>query len=77
MAFDMKDLGEVKYYLGIHIGRDLQNKTISLNQAQFTDKLLKKLNMENSKGKSTPMETKLKLNMENVTDMEQNQFVNS
>lgn len=50
MAFDMKDLGEAKYFLGIQIGTQSQDKPICFSQTQLIEKLLKKLNMENSKG---------------------------
>ena len=40
--FDMKDLGEANYVLGIRIIRDRRNKTIALSQASYIDKILEK-----------------------------------
>ena len=36
--FDMKDLGEATYILGIQIFRDRKNRTLSLSQASYIDK---------------------------------------
>ncbi|KAK6115898.1 hypothetical protein DH2020_008167 [Rehmannia glutinosa] len=38
--FDMKDLGEASYVLGIRIFRDRKNKQIALSQASYIDKIL-------------------------------------
>ena len=43
--FDMKDLGEANYVLGIRIIRDRRNKTIALSQASYIDKILEKFAM--------------------------------
>ena len=47
--FDMKDLGEANYVLGIQILRDRKNKRIALSQASYIDKILTKFSMQNSK----------------------------
>ena len=47
--FDMKDLGEAAYVLGIHIFRDRKNKQLALSQASYIDKMLSRYYMENSK----------------------------
>jgi hypothetical protein len=43
--FEMKDLGELKYFLGIHLERTAN--TLTLSQAAYTRKVLQKFNMEN------------------------------
>lgn len=60
-AFDMKDMGEIKHFLGINIHRDIENQTLTLSQCNFIERLLIKFNMNNCKGKSTPIEINLKL----------------
>ncbi|KAH9727196.1 hypothetical protein KPL70_008566 [Citrus sinensis] len=47
--FDMKDLGEASYILGIKLLRDRKNKTLALSQAVYIDKILARFSMENFK----------------------------
>ncbi|TYK11833.1 putative Integrase core domain [Cucumis melo var. makuwa] len=47
--FQMKDLGEAQYVLGIQIIRDSKNKTLALSQATYIDKMLVRYSMQNSK----------------------------
>ena len=44
--FDMKDLGEANYILGIKLHRDRRNRMIGLSQASYIDKLLERFSME-------------------------------
>ncbi|GJQ93129.1 retrotransposon protein, putative, ty1-copia subclass [Tanacetum coccineum] len=60
-CFDMKDLGEVAYILGIKIYRDRSRRLIGLCQSAYIEKILKIFFMENSKRGSIPMKEKLKL----------------
>ena len=39
--FDMKDLGEAKFILGIKLWRDRKNRMLDLSQAGYIDKVLK------------------------------------
>ena len=50
--FDMKDLGEASYVLGIEIHRDRRNYALGLSQKEYIEKVLKKFNM--SKYSATP-----------------------
>ncbi|KAL5558327.1 hypothetical protein UlMin_034538 [Ulmus minor] len=47
--FQMKDLGEASYVLGIRIFRDRKNKMLALSQASYIDKILEKYDMQDSK----------------------------
>ena len=47
--FDMKDLGEANYILGIKLLRDRKNKVLALSQASYIDKIVTRFGMENSK----------------------------
>ena len=47
--FQMKDLGEVTYILGIQIIRDHKNKLLALSQASYIDKVLARYLMQDSK----------------------------
>ena len=52
--FDMKDLGEANYILGIKLLRDWKNKVLALSQALYIDKILARFSMENSKKGTLP-----------------------
>ncbi|KAA0051463.1 gag/pol protein [Cucumis melo var. makuwa] len=47
--FQMKDLGEALFVLGILIFRDRKNKMLALSQASYIDKIVVKYSMQNSK----------------------------
>ena len=47
--FQMKDLGEASYILGIQNIRDLKNKLLALSQASYIDKVLTRFSMQDSK----------------------------
>ena len=47
--FDMKDLGEANFILGIKLWRDRNNKMLDLSQARYIDKVLERFSMQNSK----------------------------
>ena len=44
--FQMKDLGEAQYVIGIKIIRDRKNKIIALSQKNYIDSILSKYNMQ-------------------------------
>ena len=51
--FDMKDLGEASYILGIQILRDRANGVLRLSQKMYIDHVLKRFNMQScSPGKA-------------------------
>ena len=47
--FDMKDLGEASYVLGIKILRNMVNGVLKLSQRTYIEKILKRFNMHNCK----------------------------
>lgn len=60
-SFAMKELGEEKQILGMKICRDRQNKTLTLSQVDYIEKVLQRFHMENAKVVSTPLPSHLKL----------------
>ncbi|GJP58899.1 hypothetical protein CLOP_g5864, partial [Closterium sp. NIES-67] len=54
-ALLMKDLGDLKNYLGMEITRDRQACTITLSQESYIDNLLKRFDMDSSNSVSTPL----------------------
>ena len=59
--FEMKDLGEVHYCLGIQIERKRTKKFMLLHQSKYLTSLLKKFGMEDCKPVSTPLDQSSKL----------------
>ena len=53
--FDMKDLGDASYVLGIEIHRDTKNGVLGLLQKAYLEKVLKKYNMHASKATRAPI----------------------
>ena len=54
--FELVDLGEIKWLLGVHITRDLENHTISLGQQSYINDIIKRFGLEDARPISTPME---------------------
>ncbi|TYK21571.1 gag/pol protein [Cucumis melo var. makuwa] len=46
--FQMKDLGNAQYVLGIQIVRNRKNKTLAMSQTSYIDKMLSRYKMQNS-----------------------------
>lgn len=57
--FQMKDMGELHYCLGISIKR--QDDKLFVTQEQYINKILKKYNLDNANPTSTPMDVNVKL----------------
>ncbi|GKC36867.1 retrotransposon protein, putative, ty1-copia subclass [Tanacetum coccineum] len=57
-CFDMKDLGEAAFILGIKIYRDRSKRLIGLSQSAYIDKILKRYKMDGN----IPMQERLDLN---------------
>ncbi|CCE28464.1 uncharacterized protein CPUR_02151 [Claviceps purpurea 20.1] len=73
--FQMEDLGESHFHLGMEIVRDRPNRTIRLNQRAYTQKILREFGMEcRNKKVSTPMsaDTRLDKAPETFSATEQN-----
>lgn len=79
--FEMEDLGELKLFLSLNVSRNVESKTITLDQKQFILKILKRFKMQDCKGSSTPMEANLKLtkceNKENLTKSPYRELIGS
>ena len=57
----MKDLGEVKEYLGMNIEYDYGNCDMKSSQTKYIESLTNKYQLQNSKLYRTPMEMNLKI----------------
>ncbi|CAI7833990.1 unnamed protein product [Closterium sp. NIES-53] len=76
--FKCKTLGEVKYYLGMHVERDLDHRWLKLDQEKFIKELDEKYGTENECKVATPLPAEFKLvkaaEDEGVEAEEQQQF---
>ncbi|CAI5944561.1 unnamed protein product [Closterium sp. NIES-65] len=76
--FKCKNLGEVKYYLGMHVERDLDHRWLKLHQEKFIKELGEKYGIENERKVATPLPAEFKLvkaaEDEGVEAEEQQQF---
>jgi len=59
--FEMSDLGELHYCLGVEFERDRANHTITMSQRKYIEEVLKRFNMEECKPIATPLDVNSKL----------------
>ena len=59
----MKDLGEIRKYLGINIIYDNLQGLLKMDQTKYIENLCEKFNIAQSKSFKTPMEQNLKLTL--------------
>ena len=52
--FDMKDLGEANFILGIKLWQNRKNRMLGLSQVGYIDKVLEQFSMQNSKKRLLP-----------------------
>ena len=52
--FDMKDLGEANFILGIKLWQNRKNRMLGLSQVGYIDKVLERFSVQNSKKRLLP-----------------------
>ncbi|KAJ9565872.1 hypothetical protein OSB04_001838 [Centaurea solstitialis] len=72
-CFQMKDLGEAAYILGIKIYRNRSKRLIGLSQSTYIGKILKKYRMDESKKRFIPMQHGIVLSKTQCPVSSQNQ----
>jgi hypothetical protein len=60
-AFKMKDLGELRWVLGMEVRRDRARRTLEIRQTPYIDRLLRRFGMEDCSTVATPVEVGLQL----------------
>jgi hypothetical protein len=68
--FEMKDLGELKFYLGIKVERDRACKTLTLSQESYAKKVGQRFNLSGAKEVPTPLVQGVKLTKAREADKE-------
>lgn len=66
--FDIKDIGKLRYFLGMSIIQDDDCKSVWIGQPRYTENILTKYNMQNCNPVSTPAEPGAKLRLTSETD---------
>ena len=59
--FQVKDLGELHYFLGVKVIQNQKNRTVWIGQQAYAEDILKKFGMEDAKPVQTPVDTSIKL----------------
>jgi hypothetical protein len=67
--FEMKDLGELQYFLGMKVQRDRTQKLLHIDQAGYTNSVVERFNMQNSSPADTPLAAGTKLVKPTVDDI--------
>ena len=60
-SFEMKDLGELEYFLGIQVHQDQTKNTIKINQESYVEKILHVQGMWECKALTTLLDPGMKL----------------
>ena len=59
--FQVKDMGELHYFLGVKVIQDRKNKRVWIGQQSYTENILRQFGMEDAKTIRTPVDTSTKL----------------
>lgn len=60
-AFKVKDMGELRFVLGMEVLRDRARRTLELRQTAYLDRIVERFGMENCRPTKTPAEVGLQL----------------
>ena len=63
-AFDVRDLGEATYFLGMELTRDREARTLKLTQKKLTGELIGRYGLASARARSVPLGTGDKLTKE-------------
>ncbi len=59
--FEMKDVGELKYFLGMQVHRNRKETTLTITQSEYIEAILERFQMTDTKPMITPMASGIKL----------------
>ena len=57
----MKELGEVRFILGMEIDHEKNAKTLMIKQTRYIDQVVKRFNQQNAKSVENPCASNMKL----------------
>jgi hypothetical protein len=68
--FEMKDLGDLHFFLGMEVERDRAQHLLCINQIGYVKEILKRFHMEDCKAIRVPLDPKTKLKKNENKDVE-------
>jgi hypothetical protein len=68
--FEMKDLGDLHFFLGMEVERDRAQRLLYINQIGYLKEILKRFRMEDCKAIKVPLYPKTKLKKNENKDVE-------
>ncbi len=68
--FEMKDLGDLHFFLGMEVERDRAQHLLYINQIRYLKEILKRFHMEDCKPIAVPLDPKTKLKKNEIKDVE-------
>jgi ATP-binding cassette subfamily B (MDR/TAP) protein 1 len=68
--FEMKDLGDLHFFLGMEVERDRAQRLLYINQIGYLKEILKRFHMEDCKAIGVPLDPKTKLKKNENKDVE-------
>ena len=69
-AFKMKELGKVKFILGMEIDRDHMTGTLMISQTRYIDDVVDRFNQQDAKAVVNPCESGMKLKINAIAGHE-------
>ena len=60
-CFKVKDMGNLHYFLGVKVAQNYDTEETWIGQSLYTESILQKFSMEDSKPVNTPVDTSMKL----------------
>lgn len=66
--FEIKDVGNLRYFLGLEIDYNREKGILKLHQGRYLEKILKKFKLDNCHPCLTPIEAKLNIRVENEAE---------
>ena len=73
--YGIKDLGELKYFLGIEIKQNYQENIITLSQKGYIEKVCKKYDLKMTTKYSTPLPANTKINKQEVPTINSQEYL--
>ena len=73
--FEMKDLGELQYFLGMRVMRNRENRMLGIDQSTYIGSILARFKLEGCKGALMPMTQGVKLEKLGLDDVREDQVI--
>jgi hypothetical protein len=65
--YEMTDLGEISFYLGVNIKRDRSNKRLEIDQSRYVDEIVNRFGLSDANPVCTPLPSGTDVHFEKYT----------